>query len=453
MLRQLIEQLQDQLIQQHHHHHRPSLDPSHSSQLVLLQQPPHRHQIDSPSLDELDFISANGGCYNLVLMAEKSESFKMLDPCNPQAAKRPRGRAGRSAHRSKMMDEEIWKDFPGDLFEAVIARLPVPTFFRFRSVCRKWNSILTSSSFSRQCDLVQPSQPWFYTITHENDGSAMYDPCSKKWYQVILPPTPVKSFGLPVASAGGLVCCLDIRHKKFQVLNPLTRSCKELPPLSAKVWSQYAVGMTSKGNSSTMGYKILWLKSDGEHEIYDSEKDSWSCPGSMMSSVRLPLCLNFQSQSICVGDTLYFMRSEPDGLVSYNMASGLWKQSIIPKPPHIMDDTLAECEGRIMLVGLLTKNAATCVCVWELQKMTLLWKEVDRMPNILCLEFYGKHVRMTCLGNSGLLLVSLRYRQINRLVTYNILSREWQKIPGWHKKKRQWTTRGTYFQPRPTALI
>ncbi|KAK9161234.1 hypothetical protein Syun_007575 [Stephania yunnanensis] len=29
--------------------------------------------------------------------------------------------------------------------------------------------------------------------------------------------------------------------------------------------------------------------------------------------------------------------------------------------------------------------------------MTLLWKEVDRMPNIWCLEFYGKHVRMTCL--------------------------------------------------------
>ncbi|PQQ07023.1 hypothetical protein Pyn_25975 [Prunus yedoensis var. nudiflora] len=23
--------------------------------------------------------------------------------------------------------------------------------------------------------------------------------------------------------------------------------------------------------------------------------------------------------------------------------------------------------------------------------MTLLWKEVDRMPNIWCLEFYGKH--------------------------------------------------------------
>ncbi|PPD74999.1 hypothetical protein GOBAR_DD28076 [Gossypium barbadense] len=83
-----------------------------------------------------------------------------------------------------------------------------------------------------------------------------------------------------------------------------------------------------------------------------------------------------------------------------------------------------------MLVGLLTKNAATCACIWELQKMTLLWKEVDRMPNVWCLEFYGKHVRMTCSGNEGLLMLQMRSRQMNRLVTYNVMSREWLKVPG-----------------------
>ncbi|KAK9143414.1 hypothetical protein Syun_012814 [Stephania yunnanensis] len=59
--------------------------------------------------------------------------------------------------------------------------------------------------------------------------------------------------------------------------------------------------------------------------------------------------------------------------------------------------------------------------------MTLLWKEVDRMPNIWCLKFYGKHVRMTCLGNKGLIMLSLRSKQMNRLVTYDVLSKEWKK--------------------------
>ncbi|CAL5388034.1 unnamed protein product [Camellia sinensis] len=55
------------------------------------------------------------------------------------------------------------------------------------------------------------------------------------------------------------------------------------------------------------------------------------------------------------------------------MDTGIWKQFAIPAPLHLSDQTLAECGG------LLTKNAATCVCIWELQKMTLLWKEVDSL--------------------------------------------------------------------------
>jgi hypothetical protein len=198
----------------------------------------------------------------------------------------------------------------------------------------------------------------------------------------------------------------------------------------------------------------LWVCCDGEHEVYDSLKNSWTRPGSMPSCIKLPLSLNFRSQAVSLGGTLYFMRSDPEGIVSYNMVTGVWKQSIIPAPHHLSDRTLAQCEGRIILVGLLTKNAATCVCIWELQKMTLLWKEVDRMPNIWCLDFYGKHVRMTCLGNSGLLMLSLRSRQMNRLVTYNVVSREWLKVPGClvpRGRKRQWIACGTAFNPCLTA--
>lgn len=401
----------------------------------------------------LNSFSENSGCRNPVMTSEKSESVKMLDPFCPPFSKKPRKRAGGQAYLSKPMDQEIWKEFPDDLFESVIARLPVPIFFRFRSVCRKWNSLLASSSFSRQCDMVQPSQPWFYIIIHEYNGNAMFDPSLRKWHYALLPVEPLKNFMLPVASAGGLVCVRDINHRKFQVLNPLTRSCKELlPPRSGKVGYPSAVGMISYGDSVTGGYKILWLNISGEHEIYDSNIDSWSCPESVMSTIRLPLSLSITSHAISIGDTIYFMRSEPDGLVSYSMSSGVWQQFIVPTPSQSKDHALVESEGRIMLVGLLTKNAATCVCVWELQKMTLLWKEVDRMPNVWCLDFYGKHVRMSCMGNKDVLMLSLRARLMTRLVTYNIRSHEWQKIPSWRGKKRHWIARGVSFQPRPSAV-
>lgn len=407
----------------------------------------------------VDDGSADDYC-SLVMAAGKSGSFKMVESYKPPPLKKPRkernrGKLPGTTSTTEVMEQEIWKEFPEDLFEAVIARLPIATFFRFRSVCRKWNSLLDSQSFSQHCAQVSQANPWFYTITHENVNSgAMYDPSLKKWHHPTISYLPTKMIVLPVASAGGLVCFLDIGHRNFYVCNPLTQSFKELPSRSVKVWSRVAVGMILDRNAANSCYKIMWVGCDGEYEVYDSVKNSWTRPGSMPSNIKLPLSLNFKSHAVSIASTLYFMRSDPEGIVSYDMVTGLWKQSIIPAPCHVTDHTLAECGGRIMLVGLLTKNAATCVCIWELQKMTLLWKEVDRMPNIWCLDFYGKHVRMTCLGNKGLLMLSLRSRQMNRLVTYNVVSREWLKVPGClvpRGRKRQWIACGTAFHPCLTA--
>ncbi|GFS33887.1 galactose oxidase/kelch repeat superfamily protein [Actinidia rufa] len=450
MLRQLIGQVQELLRLYGSSHLQPHTQ--------LLQPPPPQQH--SWCFINLDDKSAEDDCYSYIMKAGKSGTFKMLEPSSKSpSAKRSRkeknrGRLPDASSSTEMMDQ-IWQEFPEDLFEAVIARLPIATFFHFRLVCTKWNSLLTSHSFSQQCAQVPQSQPWFYTITHENvNTGAMYDPSLKKWHHPTIPALPTKLIVLPVASAGGLVCFLDIGHRTFYVCNPLTRSFKELPARSVKVWSRVAVGMTLNGESTSGGYKILWVCCDGEYEIYDSIMNSWTRPGSMPSNVSLPLYLNFRSQAVSIGGTLYFMRSDPDGIVSYDTATGVWKQFVIPNPLLLSDYTLAECGGRILLVGLLTKNAATCVCIWELQKMTLLWKEVDRMPNIWCLEFYGKHVRMTCLGNKGLLMLSLRSRQMNRLVTYDITSREWLKVPGCvlpRGRKRQWIACGTAFHPCLTA--
>nr|GEY69219.1 hypothetical protein [Tanacetum cinerariifolium] len=371
MLRQLIAQLQH------------LYGTSNSSFPPLQQHPPNQRWCllnleDNPSEDD---------CYNLIM---RSGKFKLLEPGKAPPSKRARkdrtrGKLAEKSTSAETMDEEIWKEFPEDLYEAVIARLPVTTFFRFRSVCQKWNSLLTSNSFSVQCNQVPRTQPWFYTRTHENvNTGAMFDPVSRKWHHPTVPAVPTKMIILPVASAGGLVCFLDIGHRSFYVCNPLTRSFRELQARSVKVWSRVAVGMTI--NEKSRSYQIMWVGSDGEYEVYDSIKNTWTCPGRMPACIKLPLSLNFRSQPVTVGGSMYFLRSDPDGIVSYDIETGVWKQFTVPSPLHLSDHALAECSGRIMLVGLLTKNAATCVCVWELQKMTLLWKEVDRMPNIWCLE-------------------------------------------------------------------
>lgn len=404
---------------------------------------------------DVDNSSADEG-YSIV-RATKSSSLKMGEMKSPPCKRyrRERNRDLLASDATSVMEEKIWKEFPEDLIERVIARLPIAAFFRFRSVCRRWNSLLNSRSFSQQCAEVPPQCPWFYTITHENvNNGAVYDPSLKKWYHLSLPSLPPKIIILPVTSAGGLVCFLDIGHRNFYVCNPLTRSFQELPSRSVRVWSRVAVGMILNPNG--VGYKLLWLGCAGDYEVYDSIENAWTRPGNMPSHIKLPLALNFRSQAITIDGVMYFMRTNPDGLVSYDTMNGTWQQLSIPSPLHSMDHTLAECKGRIMLVGLLTKNAATCVCIWELQKMTLLWKEVDRMPNMMCLEFYGKQVRMTCLGNKGLVLLSLRSRQLNRLVIYDMSNKLWHRVPSCvlpRGRKRQWIACGTSFQPCLNASV
>ncbi|GFY88123.1 Galactose oxidase/kelch repeat superfamily protein [Actinidia rufa] len=404
----------------------------HNDQTILLAS---GLDLKSCCFINLDDKSAEDGCYSYIMRAGKPGTFKMLEPSSkPPSAKRSRkeknrGRLPDASNSTEMMDQ-IWKEFPEDLFEAVIARLPIATFFRFRLVCTKWNSLLTSHSFSQQCTQVPQSHPWFYTITHENvNTGAMYDPSLKKWHHPTIPALPTKLIVLPVASAGGLVCFLDIGHRSFYVCNPLTRSFKELPARSVRVWSRVAVGMTLNGESTSLGYKILWVGCDGEYEIYESIKNSWTRPGSMPSNVSLPLYLNFRSQAVSIGGTLYFMRSDPDGIVSYDMDTGVWKQFVIPNPLHLSDSYTSRMWGADPTCGVVDKERCH-------MRVHLGAAEDDS------------------LVEGGLLMLSLRSRQMNRLVTYDISSREWLKVPGCvlpRGRKRQWIACGTAFHPCLTA--
>ncbi|GER47356.1 F-box family protein [Striga asiatica] len=447
MLRQLIGQLEE-FLELHGSIPPPALP---SNCLIQFLPPSHHNSLRWCNYFNLEDTSLQDSWCNMIMSAE---NVKTLGPGKPPPPrKKVRNNNGDKSQVDETMDYRIWKEFPEDLFESVMARLPISSFFHLRSVCRKWNSVVHSPSFSLEHALVaQRQQPWFYT-----SGGAMYDPVSRKWRcrraTLAAATSATKNpIVLPVASSGGLVCLLDIGHESFYVRNPLTGSSRELPPAraraSVRVWSRVAVGMAQHPQHG--GYKVVWVGCSGEYEVYESGRGIWAHRGTVPPCVRVPLGLNFGSPAACVGGALHFLRSEPDGLVIYDVGSGAWGQVAVPLPPCSGDHALAEGGGgRVLLVGLMTKNAATCVCVWELERMTLLWKEVDRMPNVWCLEFYGKSdVRMSCLGNKGLIMLSLRCRQVNRLVTYDVSTREWRRVPG---KRKQWIACGTSFHPCLTA--
>ena len=88
-------------------------------------------------------------------------------------------------------------------------------------------------------------------------------------------------------------------------------------------------------------------------------------------TIKLPLSLNFMSHVVSVDGPVYSMHSDPDGIVSRDMVLGTLKQPITPALLRLIDHTLVKRGGGTMLMRLLTKNAATCVCTCEVA-MTIL---------------------------------------------------------------------------------
>ncbi|MCH99143.1 F-box only protein 6-like, partial [Trifolium medium] len=286
---------------------------------------------------------------------------------------------------TEVMEPQIWENFPEDLFEHVLARLPIATIIRFRAVCQQWNNLITSQSFSQHCVQVSQANPWFYTASQDY-YRAMYDPFVERWYYP-------KKFGIPVfpiCSAGGLVCFFDYVDRDLYVCNPLTQCFKKLPAGSIKILGR--LGMTVNGIG---GYKVLCLGlPNSKYEIYDSVTNNWGHLGKLPEYIVEPVAISFNPVSIA--DTLYFMHFGPGGIVSCNTSTGVWTQHFIQAPLYSSDLELAESGGQIMLVGLVTENDVTWVCIWEVQKVTFLLKEVDRRQFS---EFQGRPVSLTCLGN------------------------------------------------------
>jgi hypothetical protein len=134
--------------------------------------------------------------------------------------------------------------------------------------------------------------------------------------------------------------------------------------------------MTMNGSA---GYNILKLGLDRTFEIYDSITKCWS------HLRKIPECIKEQSftisNNVSIDNTLYFKHVYSKRIISCDTSTGVWTQHLIQVPLNTSDLTLVESDGRIMLVGLVRENYGECVCIWEVQKMTFLLKEVDRKKN------------------------------------------------------------------------
>lgn len=157
--------------------------------------------------------------------------------------------------------DERWQELPEDLLEKVLQCLPIPTLFRFRAVCKKWNTLLTHPSFKptalntsylfRAPHVVFPwpnpnSTTWELTDTTTQKRYALDDTFLFDHVKHRLHPTQSLR-RCTIAADRGLVCVLLLTNtadeevlaqdrdrgvaKEFLVVvNPVTKWCRDVAP-------------------------------------------------------------------------------------------------------------------------------------------------------------------------------------------------------------------------------
>lgn len=269
------------------------------------------------------------------------------------------------------MDVTIWSALPEDIIEKVLARLPLTSVLRFRTVCRRWNSVLLSGSFlSSHSKSSLHRHPCFLLCTI-GQFACTFDPSLGKWLTLLKPTSP----GNSVIASTGSVFCLGNQVTECRVLsvcNPITRSLRHLPAMRRL---RLIHKITMCEDRRTNGYTIVVAGEDGlptpnPHifnlitEVYDSNSNEWH------DAEDPPAEAKFGSDpGVWFEGAFYCLTELPYGIVKFCAEAGVWEEVRVVMPPSLAVPSLVTARNRLLMVGRCRANSqrkATTIRIWEL---------------------------------------------------------------------------------------
>lgn len=336
------------------------------------------------------------------------------------------------------VSHSVWDKLPQELAERVFTLLPVSSVFHCRCVCKKWRLILSSNNFLNLWCKMSPKESWFL-VYHNSHGLAAFSPISNSWNNI-----PVFSRCsldsrqvLLTASSGGLLCFRS-RNTEYPILtvcNPVTKCQRVLPDL---LQIRYIDILGMVADISSHSYKILVTGTTESRvgnsitEIYDSLTGCWvhHC-----NSEQDFLQFWYEVHAIwCEGSfyclTMPISSTQGYRLLAYNMLQKNWCDLNVQMPSKdLRRPSLLACQGRLLLAGkIVIDNSIKSVCIWELDRGTLKWREIDSMPSCVLSKIHVPYfLVIRCYGNTDLICFS-RHRGWQSVI-YDLSRKTWHWIP------------------------
>ncbi|EFJ36037.1 hypothetical protein SELMODRAFT_78419 [Selaginella moellendorffii] len=352
------------------------------------------------------------------------------------------------------LDSEVWCNLPEHLVDTVLAWLPPASLFRLRTVCKRWNSVVSSRAFLDTCSKIKSRLPYFLMFADHfhRRVAAVYDVSVSSWHLL-----PFSSFMhcrfpesfLVLAAAGGLLCLEGTGSQSgtMFVSNPITRVYKKLPRMIA-MKSPYVVGMVV--DDEMKSYKIL-VAQDGEtlaSQVYDSSTNRWSLTGVYHRRTAILAGATFYN------GLLFCLTFSPNGLLAFDLERGQWLEVKLALPPSLSCPNLMTHQDRLLLIGGIEElGSLQSVHVWQLHPTKPEWMDVERVPDELFKRlFTSSSGHFICVGQGDFICLHEYYSP--EILMYDIVRSSWQWLPGCslNDNIEARSVLGFAFQPRIEAV-
>lgn len=326
------------------------------------------------------------------------------------------------------MDQGLWSNLPEDVMDRILAWLPVASFFRFRTVCKRWSYIMFSSSFLSVCSHVPAQSPYFLKIANFENSMILssFDPSVNKWHNIPIDFLPYHA-GYPVAAARGLLCFINkIRgymddYTSLFICNPLTKHWRELPPMLSK---QRPILVSMVVDKTTKAYKVI-VAGQVSTEVFDSSSSTWKKSGSLPRGEEISRNIAYcNGQVYCLAPRWYNCI-----LLSYNVEQEVWARVKTGRlPGYCQFRHLVECKGHLVIVGKSVRHQILTICIWLLEQRTMKWREVGRMPQWMSDLFLRRPSEsFYCSGHGDLIFLTRDNYEQGLLC--DLTQKSWRWVP------------------------
>nr|ANS10153.1 unusual floral organs protein [Gerbera hybrid cultivar] len=357
------------------------------------------------------------------------------------------------------MDSRIWSRLPQRLIDRVIAFLPPPAFFRARSVCKRWYSLLFSHSFLQMYLQINPCKPYFFIFfkhktttiikTTSTTTSAdvnvpqegyLFDPETLSWHRLLFPLIP-PGFS-PTCSSGGLICWVsdEAGSKGLLLSNPLFPSLVTSLPSTLRPRLFPSVGLTITNSSIDVmvagddlisPYAVKNLTTESFHIDVGGFYSIWGTTSSLprLCSLESGRMVYVQQQG-----RFYCMNYSPFSVLGYDMARNEWCKIQAPMRRFLRSPSLVESKGKLVLIAAVEKsklNVPRSLRMWGLQSCGTTWVEIERMPQQLYAQFADLEGGrgFTCVGNGDFVVVMIVGMATQKALLFDFGRKRWLWIP------------------------